>query len=151
MIKIRSKYYSDFTPEEIEAGFNFMLYDEIYACGNISYGHPLLALFLSAWHDFESGKFSIDGATFMRERSELLFEVRSFIHDWRNESGFVGYAVDAEMICIMKLLNYSQKSIRITYILTRFTPLNVLRHKIRRTYVGSFPENLFLQTKNYLL
>lgn len=67
----------------------------------ITWNHPLHKLLFKAIADFEAGKFSYDGATFVRERSKSLFEVAAFIHDWCNAMGYVSYAVDREMFDIM--------------------------------------------------
>mgnify|MGYP001569721759 CR=1 FL=1 len=94
--------------------------------------------------DFEAGKFSYDGATFVRERSKSLFEVAAFIHDWRNAMGYVSYAVDREMLDVMITLNYELPLIKWRWLLTRLTFLNIIRHRIMCSYLGANPDDLYL-------
>lgn len=104
---------------------------------------PILNLLNKAIKDFEAGKFSYDGATFVKERSSSLFEVAAFIHDWRNSMGYVSYHVDREMLDIMIVLDYNLNLIKWRWILTRFTFINIIRHKLMCSYVGSKPDDLY--------
>lgn len=104
---------------------------------------PIRKLLWKAIADFEAGKFSYDGATFVKERSSSLFEVAAFLHDWRNAMGYVSYEVDREMLDIMISLNYNLNLIKWRWFLTRFTFLNIIRHRVMCTYVGSKPNDLY--------
>ena len=137
---ITSRYIYQVSPEEWEAGKKFML-SELHP---YRWNSPIRKLLWKAIEDYEAGKFSYDGATFVKERSKSLFEVAAFIHDWRNAMGYVSYEVDREMLDIMIKLDYSIDLIAWRGILTRFTFLNIIRHKIKRTYVGSKPEDLYI-------
>lgn len=136
----KSKYYNQFTEEEIRIGYNSMLKElEI-----LPEGHPVRELFTETWIDFIMGKFSYDGATFVKERNPItIFEVASFIHDWRNCKGYVGKAIDNEFICIMIALNYKHNLIIERWLFMRLTFLNVLRHKILGNLNNKSPDNLF--------
>lgn len=136
---IKNKYIYDIPTEEWQQGKVFML-QEVLSLGHT---HPITILLLKAIADFEAGKFSYDGATFVKERSKSLFEAASFIHDWRNAMGFISYKIDQEMLDIMIVLNYDLKLIYWRYFLTRFTFLNVWRHKIMHTFVASVPADLY--------
>lgn len=137
---IKSRYIYDISIEEWVEGKNFMFL-ELHP---YRWNSPIRKLLYKAIADFEAGKFSYDGATFVRERSKSLFEVAAFIHDWRNAMGYVSYAVDREMLDIMITLNYELPLIKWRWFYTRFTFLNIVRHKILSTYVGSKPNDLFL-------
>jgi hypothetical protein len=128
--------------EEWTEGKNFMFL-ELHP---YSWNSPIRKLLWKAIEDFEAGKFSYDGATFVRERSKSLFEVAAFIHDWRNSMGYVSYAIDNEMFDIMITLQYRSELIFSRYILTRLTFINVIRHKLRKTFVSSVPDNLYRLT-----
>lgn len=141
---IKSRYIHQVPVEEWEEGKTFMLMEVILLPG---LNHPLRSLLIIAIKDFEAGKFSYDGATFVKERSKSLFEVAAFLHDWRNAMGYVSYAVDREMLDIMITLNYNLNLIKWRWFLTRFTFLNIIRHRVMCTYVGSKPENLYTLTK----
>jgi len=67
----KSKYYNQFTEEEIRIGYNSMIKElEV-----LPEGHPIRELFNETWSDFIMGKFSYDGATFVKERfSNTIFE-----------------------------------------------------------------------------
>lgn len=136
-----SKYYSDFTSEELDKGLLSMS-EEIYEC-------PVWIrnLFWMAWDDFAVNKWSYDGATFSKERFEdTLFEVAAFIHDWMNSNGIVSYSVDAIMLKIMKDLKYTRKERFLRWFKTRFTFLNILRHKyFLKTYKGKYAIELVLK------
>jgi len=137
---IRGKYFNDFSEAEIQIGYNSMI-QELKVLPKV---HPIKELFADAWIDFMLGKFSYDGATFVKERNPLtLFEVSAFIHDWRNCKGYVGKAIDDEFMCIMVALNYKPNLIIERWLFMRFTFLNVLRHKILGTYKKGFPNNIY--------
>ena len=70
---------------------------------HLTHTHEIVILLLKAIADFEAGKFSYDGATFVKERSKSLFEVAAFIHDWRNAMGYVGKQIDQEMFDIFQI------------------------------------------------
>ena len=137
---IKSKYFKDFSEAEIQIGHNSMI-QELKVLPKF---HPIKELFADAWIDFVLGKFSYDGATFVKERNPLtLFEVSAFIHDWRNFKGYVGKEIDNEFLCIMIALNYKPNLIIQRWLFMRFTFLNVLRHKILGTYKKELPDDLF--------
>ena len=137
---IKSKYFKDFSEAEIQIGHNSMI-QELKVLPKF---HPIKELFADAWIDFVLGKFSYDGATFVKERNPLtLFEVSVFIHDWRNFKGYVGKEIDNEFLCIMIALNYKPNLIIQRWLFMRFTFLNVLRHKILGTYKKELPDDLF--------
>lgn len=137
---IKSKYFKDFLEAEIQIGHNSMI-QELKVLPKF---HPIKELFADAWIDFMLGKFSYDGATFVKERNPLtLFEVSAFIHDWRNFKGYVGKEIDNEFLCIMIALNYKPNLIIQRWLFMRFTFLNVLRHKILGTYKKELPDDLF--------
>lgn len=136
---MKSRYIYELKQEEWKHGKDFMLQEVAF----ITWNHPLLNLLFKAIADFEAGKFSYDGATFVKERSESLFEVAAFLHDWRNAMGYVSYQVDREMLDIMITLNYNLNLIKWRWFLTRFTFLNIIRHRVMCTYVGSKPNDLY--------
>ena len=137
---IRGKYFNDFSEAEIQIGYNSMI-QELKVLPKV---HHIKELFADAWIDFMLGKFSYDGATFVKERNPLtLFEVSAFIHDWRNLNGYVGKAIDNEFICIMIALNYKPNLIIERWLFMRFTFLNVLTHKILGNLNNKSPDNLF--------
>lgn len=136
----KSKYFNDFLEAEIQIGYNSMC-QEIKV---LPLGHSVRELFASAWIDFSTGKFSYDGATFVKERNPItIFEVASFIHDWRNCKGYVGKSIDNEFMCIMIALNYKTRLIIERWLFMRFTFLNVLRHKILGNLNNKSLDNLF--------
>ena len=135
----KSRYIYQISKEEWEAGKEFM-FSEIQF---IRWRSEIRQLLWKAIADFEAGKFSYDGATFVKERSSSLFEVAAFLHDWRNAMGYVSYHVDREMLDIMITLNYNLNLIKWRWFLTRFTFLNIIRHKLMCTYVGSKPNDLY--------
>ena len=136
----KSKYYNQFTQEEIRIGYNSMC-QEIKV---LPLGHSVRELFASAWIDFQCGKFSYDGATFVKERNPLtIFEVAAFIHDWRNSNGYVGQKIDKEFLNIMIALNYKHNLIIERWLFMKFTFLNVLRHKILGNLNNKSPDDLF--------
>lgn len=106
--------------------------------------HPIELLLRKAIADFEAGKFSYDGATFVKERYRSIFEVAAFIHDWRNSMGYVSYFIDKEMFDIMITLNYDLNLIKWRWFLTRFTFLNIIRHRVMCTYVAASPPDLYI-------
>ena len=136
----KSKYYKDFSEAELQNGYNFMI-QELKV---LPLAHDIKILFTEAWIDFKAGKFSYDGATFVKERNpSTLFEVAAFIHDWRNSKGHVGKEVDREFMSIMIVLNYKPELIETRIFFMVLTPANVLRHKAKRTYKKELPTNLF--------
>ena len=136
----KSKYYNQFTEEEIRIGYNSMIQE----IKSLPLGHSVRELFASAWMDFSIGKFSYDGATFVKERNPItIFEVAAFIHDWRNSKGYVGRIIDREFLSIMIVLNYKPRLIIQRWLLMRLTPLNVARHRFLSTYKKGVPSNLY--------
>jgi len=136
----KSKYFNDFLEAEIQIGHNSMM-QELKVLPKV---HPIKELFADAWIDFMLGKFSYDGATFVKERNPLtIFEIGAFIHDWRNCKGYVGKAIDNEFICIMIALKYKHNLIIERWLFMRFTFLNVLRHKILGNLNNKSPDDLF--------
>ena len=137
---IRGKYFKEFSESEMQIGHNFMI-QELKVLPKV---HPIKELFADAWIDFMLGRFSYDGATFVKERNPItIFEIGAFIHDWRNCKGYVGKAIDNEFMCIMIALNYKPNLIIERWLFMRFTFLNVLRHKIKGTYKKELPTNIY--------
>ena len=136
---MKSRYIYQIPDEEWRVGKLFM-FAELHP---YRYNSPIRKLLWQAIADFEAGKFSYDGATFVKERSLSKFEVGAFIHDWRNSMGYVSYHVDREMLDIMITLNYNLNLIKWRWFLTRFTFLNIIRHRIMFTYVASKPSDLY--------
>ena len=136
----KSKYFNDFLEAEIQIGHNSMM-QELKVLPKV---HPIKELFASAWIDFSIGKFSYDGATFVKERNPItIFEVAAFIHDWRNSKGYVGQKIDREFLCIMIVLNYKPELIIERKLFMLLTPLNVARHRFLSTYKKGVPSNLY--------
>lgn len=137
---VRGKYFKDFSEAEIRIGYNSMLKElEV-----LPKEHPIKELFNETWIDFTLGKFSYDGATFVKERfSHTIFEVGAFGHDRRNSFGYVGRKIDWEFLCIMIVLNYKPNLIIERWLFMRLTFLNVLRHKILGNLNSKSPDNLF--------
>jgi len=123
----KNRFYTDFRYTEIETGYQYMMSE----LRGLDFKHPIRTLFMLAWEDFKNNKFSYDGATFVKERTiETIFEIASFIHDWRNSLGFVSKEVNQEFIAIMICLNYKKELIKERYLLLYFFGwVNVLRHK----------------------
>lgn len=115
------------------------LYKEIE---HLDRNHIITLLFQEALWDYKIGKWKYDGPTFSKA-PKGFWEVASFIHDWRNSMGYVGYYIDDEMFAIMIYLNYPLFSIRQRYLLTRLTFLNMFRHWIKRTYKKLKPKLIF--------
>jgi hypothetical protein len=137
---VRGKYFKDFSEAEIQIGHNSMI-QELKVLPKV---HPIKELFADAWIDFMLGRFSYDGATFVKERNSLtLFEIGAFLHDWRNINGYVGKAIDNEFMCIMIALNYNPKLVIQRGLFMRLTFLNVLRHKFLGTYKKGTPKNIY--------
>jgi len=106
---IKSRYFNDFSEAEIRIGYNSML-KELEVLPEV---HPIRELFAETWIDFIMGKFSYDGATFVKERfSHTIFEVGAFGHDRRNSFGYVGKEIDREFLSIMVVLGYDFKLIK---------------------------------------
>ena len=136
----KSKYFNDFLEAEIQIGHNSMM-QELKVLPKV---HPIKELFASAWIDFSIGKFSYDGATFVKERNPItIFEIAAFIHDWRNSNGYVGEKIDYEFLCIMIVLNYKPELIKERIFFLVLTPLNVARHRFLSTYKKGVPINLY--------
>ena len=137
---MNSKYYNQFTEDEIRVGYNSMIQELKY----LPKIHPIKELFCDAWIDFKAGKFSYDGATFVKERNPItIFEVAAFIHDWRNSKGYVGQKIDREFLCIMIVLNYKPELIIERKLFMLLTPLNIARHRFLSTYKKGVPSNLY--------
>jgi hypothetical protein len=126
----KNKFYKDFTAAETQTGFK-MMHDEM---SGLDFKHPIRTLFLHAAEDFKAGKFSYDGPTFVKSRFKQIWELASFIHDWRNANGNVGSEIDEEFFSVMIALNYPIKLIIERWLFTRLTFINVLRHRIKGTY-----------------
>lgn len=126
----KNKWYKDFSPEELKKAYESMQKE----MNGLDLNHPIRTLFMYAWEDFKAGKFSYDGPTFVRSRFKSRWELASFIHDWRNSMGNVGYQVDEEFFSVMITLNYPIRFIWKRWILTRLTIFNVWRHMIKGTY-----------------
>ncbi len=136
----KSKYYNDFSEAELRIGYNSMIQE----IKSLPIGHPIRELFASAWIDFSIGKFSYDGATFVKERNPItIFEVAAFIHDWRNSKGYVGRIIDREFLSIMIVLNYKPELIKERIFFMLLTPLNIARHRFLSTYKKGVPSNLY--------
>ena len=137
---VRGKYFKDFSEAEIRIGYNSMLKElEV-----LPKEHPIKELFNETWIDFTLGKFSYDGATFVKERfSHTVFEVGAFGHDRRNSFGYVGRKIDYEFLCIMIVLNYKPELIIERKLFMLLTPLNVARHRFLSTYKKGVPSNLY--------
>lgn len=137
---MNSKYYTQFSEDEIRIGYNSMI-QELKVLPKI---HSIKELFCDAWIDFKAGKFSYDGATFVKERNMItLFEVGAFIHDWRNSKGYVGSKIDREFLCIMIVLNYKPEIIIERWLFMRLTFLNVWRHRFLCSYRKGLPDNIY--------
>lgn len=137
---IRNKYIYDIPSQEWNEGKAFMQ-SEIFDLG---LKHPIRLLLRKAITDFESGKFSYDGATFVKERSKSLFEAAAFIHDWRNAMGYVGKKIDKEMFDVMNVLNYPTSLMIYRFAWTRLTFINVWRHKLLCSFLSDNPSDLYL-------
>ena len=145
----KNRFYNEFTYQEINFGNNYMMSEMM----NLDFMHPIRSLHLMAWRDFKDNKFSYDGATFVRERSdETIFELASFIHDWMNSKGYVGKKIDDMFIDIMITLNYPKELIIKRYFLMRmFTWVNVLRHKyILKDYKKELPDYYYSLPEIYI-
>jgi hypothetical protein len=136
---MKNRYVHQISYSEWAEGKSFM-FSEV---AHLEVYHPINILLRNAIADFKAGKFSYDGATFVKERSKSLFEVAAFIHDWRNSTGYVSYKVDKEMLDIMRILKYNIRLIRWRYFYTRLTFMNMLRHKLKGTFISSKPKNLY--------
>lgn len=88
----------------------------------------------NAWVDFLRNKFSYDGATFVKEYNDEFWEVSAFVHDWMNGIGHVGKEVDLLFIKMMLELNYGENIIFERCKWMQWTFLNVIRHKLKRTF-----------------
>ncbi len=136
----KGKYFNEFSESELRIGHNSMI-QELKVLPKV---HSIRELFASAWIDFSIGKFSYDGATFVKERNLLtIFEVAAFIHDWRNSRGYVGRKIDREFLSIMIVLNYKPELIKERIFFMLLTPLNIARHRFLSTYKKGVPSNLY--------
>ena len=136
----KNKTHSQFTYSELSEGYSYMDSE----LRHLDLKHPIRMILMLAKADFESEKFSYDGATFVKERTnETVFEVAAFIHDWRNSMGYVSYKIDREFIDIMICLNYDWILIFERYLLTRFTFLNIIRHALKGTIKKELPSYLY--------
>lgn len=136
----KNKFYTDFSLEEIKEAHTIM-HREMQ---ELDFKHPIRLLFLIAWEDFINNGFSFDGPTFVNSRFKKRWELASFIHDWRNSKGFVSYKIDEEFFSIMITLNYTIDLIIKRWFYTRFTFLNIIRHKLKSTYKKETPKNIYL-------
>ena len=139
---LNSKYYIQFSAQEIKNGYKFMFSELV----NQKTNQNLINVFFLAWEDFKAGKFAYDGATFVNERCKTtLFEVPAFIHDWRNANGYVGKKIDNEMFSIMTYLNYNPHHFIVRARWVFFTWINVLRHKYYlKDLKNTMPKNLII-------
>lgn len=135
----KNKWYKDFSPQELKQAYESMQKE----MNGLDFKHPIRTLFMYAWEDFKAGKFSYDGPTFVRSRFKSIWELATFIYDWRNANGNVGREVDEEFFSIMIALNYPIKLIVERWFFTRFTFLNVWRHMIKGTYNNIVHVNLY--------
>lgn len=90
--------------------------------------------FLLSWRSYEAKNWNFDGATFVRENNNNFWEVAAFVHDWLNKEGYVGKEPDLYFIKIMMALNYSENLVFERAKWMQWTWLNVLWHKIKRTF-----------------
>lgn len=133
---LKNRYYKDFTRIQLQVGDALMRSEMV----GLDYKHPIRMLHMEAWESFKRGEWSYDGATFVKERfGHSVFELASFIHDWRNSMGFVGKYIDKEFIDIMITLNYPFRLILERWLWMRFTFANVWIHKIKNTYSSNKP------------
>jgi len=130
--------YKDLSAQE---AYNMeqILYKEVE---HLHRDHPIRLLLQEAMWDYKISLWSYDGPTFSKA-PKGFWEVASFIHDWRNSMGYVGYYIDDEMFAIMIYLNYPLFSIRQRYLLTRFTFLNMFRYWIKGSLKKSKPTLIF--------
>jgi len=140
---MKNRYIYQISGSEWADGKAFML-SEVHHLHSMS---PIRFLLDKAIADYEAGKFSYDGATFVKERTKSLFEVAAFIHDWRNSMGYVSKEIDKEMFDIMILLNYPIELIKERLFFTKFTFLNVWRHKLLGNKLKQTPTNLYKLNK----
>ena len=140
---MKNRYIHQISGSEWAEGKSFMLSEVV----DLDTYHSVRVLLRQAILDYETGKFSYDGATFVRERSISIFEVAAFIHDWRNSMGYVSKEIDKEMFDIMILLNYPIELIKERLFFTKFTFLNVWRHKLLGNKLKQTPINLYKLNK----
>lgn len=142
---MKNKFIQDFSENEIKLGIEFIYWELEY------YNAPLFirGIVISSLENFKKGKFSYDGATFVKERSSIdnntpkhlkrtVFESASLVHDEDNANGNIGFWVDAKFLAIMIFLQYPKKEIiKRTFLMFVGTWINVLRHKfILKDYKG---------------
>ena len=140
---MKNRYIYQISGSEWKIGKAFMLSE----VAHLTHTHPIAILLIQAIADFEAGKFSYDGATFVKEVGTSLFEVAAFIHDWRNSMGYVSKEIDKEMFDIMILLNYPIELIKERLFFTKFTFLNIWRHKLLGNKLKQRPINLYKLNK----
>lgn len=110
----------------------------------LDFKHPLRLLHLEVWQSYQADKFKYDGPTFSKAKHKAtVFELAALVHDFRNSMGYVGKKVDREMFDIMITCNYPLELIIQRWLLTRFTFLNLWRHKLKGTFKSSKPINLY--------
>jgi hypothetical protein len=110
----------------------------------LDFKHPLRLLHLHVWDAYQNEEFRYDGPTFSKSKHDAtVFELAALVHDFRNATGYVGKEVDREMFDIMITCNYPLELIIQRWHLTRFTFLNVWRHKLKGTFRNSKPTNLY--------
>lgn len=136
----KDRLYTDFT--ELEASVaDACLKSELWG---LDFKHPLRLLHHELWESFKRGEFRYDGPTFSKSKhSSTIFELAALNHDRRNSEGYVGKAVDREMFDIMITCNYPLELIIERWFLTRFTFLNVWRHKWKGTFKASKPIDIY--------
>jgi len=140
---MKNRYIHQISGSEWAEGKSFMFSEVV----DLDTYHSVRVLLRQAILDYETGKFSYDGATFVKEVGTSLFEVAAFIHDWRNSMGYVSKEIDKEMFDIMILLNYPIELIKERLFFTRFTFLNVWRHKLLGNKLKQTPTNLYKLNK----
>ncbi len=135
----KNVFHRDLRKFDIEVGRKLME-SEMHG---MDFKHPIRSLFMHAWIDFENNQFSYDGPTFVRSRFKNRFELASFIHDWRNSNGYVGYAIDKEFLEIMIALNYPLKLIIQRWLFTRLTFANIIIHRLNYNLKNYLPPTLY--------
>lgn len=76
---MKSRYIYELKHEEWKHGKHFMLQEVAF----ITWNHPLRNLLFKAIADYESGKFSYDGATFVKDLCDLpKLDLDAMAHDY---------------------------------------------------------------------
>lgn len=138
----KNRFHTEFTEKQLLDAKCYML--EEIAIAPKEYQEQLIDLFYHYWRKFLNGDFSVDGATFIAEETGCFFNIWWFIHDARNSDGYVGKAIDNEMIDIMTLTNTPSKYYRQAVPLLCFTFVNVIRHYFKGTLKSELPNNLIV-------